>query len=395
MMRALALGLLLLAAPALAGPAARTLAVAYFDNNSGDAQYDPLRKGLADMLITDLVNVSALKIVERDRLNQILDELKLSQTKYVDPKSAQKMGKLLSAEFVLCGGMTINKGKLHIDARVVKVADSSAISAQAVEGPLDDFFSVEKDLVDAVLADLAVKLMPEEKSKLRRNQTQSFQAFNAYSKGLDAKDRGDNEEAAKQFKAAVELDAGYARARTEVERFDALLKIARAQQAAPVDSALAGLDPKSPDFAAKVQEVLSATLMARDEQSVGKGIAVLRMLVEKDLRPTSGSGINVSHPEALWLPILADRYVWDPDTVELLPPIFEYVLRKYPDDRMLTTSNMADSPKVIQKQIELKKKNPAFMKEQFDTMEFLAPFRPHQKAAQELFKLVATKVPKK
>ena len=61
--------------------------------------------------------------------------------------------------------------------------------------------------------------------------------------------------------------------------------------------------------------------MARDEQSVGKGIAVLRMLVEKDLRPTLGSGINVSHPEALWLPILADRYVWDPDTVELSPRV--------------------------------------------------------------------------
>lgn len=393
-MRSFALVLLALSTGALAAPQP-TLAVAYFDNNSGDAQYDPLRKGLADMLITDLVNVSALKVVERDRLNAILDELKLSQSKVVDPKSALKMGKLLSAEFVLTGGMQIQKGKLRIDARVIKVDTSAAISALAVDGPLDDFFSVEKDLVDAVLADLAVKLMPDEKSKLRRNQTQSFQAFNAYSKGLDASDRGDSEEAARQFKAALEADPGYARAKTQVERYDAMLKVARERQAAPLDSMIAGLDPKAPDFSSKVQELLTSTLMARDEKTVARGIAVLRMLVEKDLRPAIGSSIGTTHPEALWLPVLGDRYLWDPETVELLPPIYDYVLTRYPDDRMLTQSNFADGPKNIARQIALKKSNPTLMKQQFDTLEFYAPFKANRQAAQDLFKLVGAKVQKK
>lgn len=392
-MRTFALALTLSTA-ALAAPQP-TLAVAYFDNNSGDAQYDPLRKGLADMLITDLVNVSALKVVERDRLNAILDELKLSQSKVVDPKSALKIGKLLSAEFVLTGGMQIQKGKLRIDARVIKVDTSAAISALAVDGPLDDFFSVEKDLVDAVLADLAVKLMPDEKSKLRRNQTQSFQAFNAYSKGLDASDRGDSEEAARQFKAALAADPGYARAKTQVERYDAMLNVARERQAAPLDSMIAGLDPKAPDFGNKVQELLTSTLMARDEKTVARGIAVLRMLVEKDLRPAIGSSIGTMHPEAMWLPVLADRYLWDPDTVELLPPIYDYVLTRYPDDRMLTQSNFADGPKNIARQIALKSSNPTLMKQQFDTLEFYAPFRANRAASQELFRLVGAKVQKK
>lgn len=391
-MRSLFLSLVL-ASSAFAGTP--TLMVAYFDNNSGDAQYDPLRKGLADMLITDLVNVSALKVVERDRLNAILDELKLSQTKVVDPKSALKMGKLLSAEFVLTGGMQIQKGKLRIDARVVRVDTSASISAQAVEGPLDDFFSVEKDLVDAVLADLAVKLMPEEKSKLRRNQTQSFQAFNAYSKGLDASDRGDQEEAAKQFKIALEADSAYAKAKNQVERYDAMLKVARERQGGALDGVISGLDPKAPDFGNKVNELLTSTLMARDEKTVAKGIAFLRMLVEKDLRPAIQTSIGTSHPEAMWLPVLGDRYLWDPETVDLLPPIYPYVLARYPDDRMLTQSNFADGPKNIQRQIDLKKSNPTLMKQQFDTLDFYAPFKANRAAAQELFKLVATKAPKK
>ncbi|MFO0601469.1 MAG: CsgG/HfaB family protein [Myxococcaceae bacterium] len=393
MIRALATALVVTASLASAGTP--TLAVTYFDNNSGDPQYDPLRKGLADMLITDLVNVSSLRVVERDRLNSILDELKLSQTKFVDKSAAQKMGKLLSAEFVLTGGLQVKANKLRIDARVVKVETGSPLSAQAVEGPLDDFFSVEKDLVDAILADLQVKLAPDEKSKLRRNQTQSFQAFNAYSKGLDAKDRGDAEEAARQFKSALDLDPGYASAKNQVERIDAMLKVARAQQAAPVAAAAAGLDPKSPDFASKAQEVLMATMMARDPESVGRGIAVLRMIVEKDLKPTIPNGLQSVHPEAIWLPVLADRFIWDPDTVELTLPVYEYLLRKYPDDRLLTQSNVADSPKNIQRQIDLKHRDAAFMKQQFDSMDFYAPFRPHQKAAQDIFKLVASKLPAK
>src|SRR6478672_5719829 len=81
-------------APAPASPLA--VAVSYFDNNTGKAEYDPLAKGLADMLITDRGQVQALGIVEREKLNQILTELKLSRSKFIDPKTAQRVGKGLA-----------------------------------------------------------------------------------------------------------------------------------------------------------------------------------------------------------------------------------------------------------------------------------------------------------
>src|SRR5690349_24759989 len=105
-------------APAIAG--ARTIAISYFDNNTGSAELDPLRKGLADMLITDLGNVGSLQIVERDRLNQVLGELKLSQSKFIDPKTAQKLGKGLAAEFIMTGGYAVSGDALRIDVRVVQ-----------------------------------------------------------------------------------------------------------------------------------------------------------------------------------------------------------------------------------------------------------------------------------
>lgn len=384
--------LAVLALPAAAG-SAPTLAVAYFDNNSGSTEYDPLRKGLADMLITDLVNLSNLRVVERDRLNAVLDELKLGQTKLVDKTSAVKMGKLLSAEYVLTGGMTISNETMRIDARVIKVESGNAVSAQRVDGPLTDFFAVEKDLVEALIKDLLIKVLPEERSKLRRNQTQSYQAFNSYSQGLDAKDQGRDAAAAKLFQQALDADPAYAAAKNQLERITALLKVARTHQVGEMTTAAGELDPKSPDFGQKVQEVLSATLVTRDERAIAQGISVLKLLVEKDLRPSVGTGLNAFNPESLWLATLAMNYFWDPETVELIPPVFEYLLRKYPRDRTLTSSNLADSPKLLVKQIELKRTNAAHMTVTFHTLEYLAPYRANQKQVQELLRLVGAKVP--
>jgi hypothetical protein len=289
--------------------------------------------------------------------------------------------------------MSISNGTMRIDARVIKVESGSAVSAKRVDGPLTDFFAVEKDLVEGLIEDLVIKVLPEERSKLRRNQTQSYQAFNSYSQGLDAKDQGRDAAAAKLFQQALDTDPGYAAAKSQLERITALLQVARTQQVGEMNTAVSALDPKSPDFGPKVQEVLAATLVTKDERAIAQGIAVLKMLVEKDLRPSVGSGLTAFNPEALWLSTLAMNYFWDPETVELIPPVFEYLLRKYPRDRTLTSSNLADSPRLLVKQIEVKRANPAVMSVNWLTLEYLAPYRANQKQVQELLRLVGAKVP--
>src|SRR5215468_12527125 len=131
MVRCLAV-LAVLLAPAVAS--ARTIAIAYFDNNTGDAELDPLRKGLADMLITDLGNVTSLQIVERDKLNQVLGELKLSKSKFIDPRTAQKLGKGLAAEFIMTGAYIVAGETLRVDVRVVEVKTGKVAAADKVEG---------------------------------------------------------------------------------------------------------------------------------------------------------------------------------------------------------------------------------------------------------------------
>ncbi|MEW5742928.1 MAG: CsgG/HfaB family protein [Myxococcota bacterium] len=84
MRTALALGLAL-ASSASAAPL--KVSVLYFDNNTGRAEYEPLKKGLADMLITDLAQLPGVTVVERERLQAVLDEQKLSRFLDARPKS--------------------------------------------------------------------------------------------------------------------------------------------------------------------------------------------------------------------------------------------------------------------------------------------------------------------
>ena len=207
--------LLILAAvlllPGLASAATPTLAITYFDNNSADSKYDPLGHGLADMLITDLANVQSLQVVERRRLSAILDELKLQESSFIDPKSAVEVGKGLGANYVLVGAFTTVEPTMRIDARIVDVATSKVLRASSVSGPFEEFFLLEKELASEITAGLAVAVSARESAKVGRIATENFDAFLAYSRGLAALDRGSLQEATESLREALELDDRFGR----------------------------------------------------------------------------------------------------------------------------------------------------------------------------------------
>jgi len=137
--------LLLLAAPAVANAAPATLAILYFDNQ-GNEELEPLKVGLAQMLITDIKGTEGITVVERQRLQAILDELELGHSGMADPNSAAKVGKLLGAQWMLIGSYFELMGTLRIDARLVKVETSEIVHADGVDGATETFMEMEGSL---------------------------------------------------------------------------------------------------------------------------------------------------------------------------------------------------------------------------------------------------------
>jgi len=361
------------APPAPAAAAAPlTVAVSYFDNNTGKAEYDPLAKGLADMLITDLGQVRALRIVEREKLNQILTELKLSRSKFIDPKTAQRVGKGLAARFILSGGYTLAGDTIRIDARVFNVETGAVVTSERVEGKKDEFFALEKDIADVLIAALEIKLASAERTKLRVNATQSFEAWSSYAAGLDAQDKGDVAAARAAYAKALAADPNYRAAKTATERLAAIFAQSAKQTETRFDASFRDLDPKAKDFNQRVAGLLQSLDNTRTDQ-LGRKLALLTWLGRKDLlacavitgpaaavKPGSNptvivgglpQGGNVSYcPQAQETLVIAYRLVDDPTQWEAIPKVCEHFITRLPGNQSLvsyceTVMHMVESKK--------------------------------------------------
>jgi TolB-like protein len=148
--------LLLLATPAVAEPP--RLTVLYFDNNTGDKTYDPLSKGLADMMITDLASAPGVVVVEREKLEALLGELRLQRSKYFDPRTAQKIGKGIGAAYAVTGAFVSMEPNIRIDVRVIKIDSAAVVKATTVNGKKDDFFTLWQALSQKLVEGLAAEL---------------------------------------------------------------------------------------------------------------------------------------------------------------------------------------------------------------------------------------------
>jgi len=76
--------------------------------NKADNQYWWHGGGEAaqDVFITELVKSGKFRVIERERLNAIMQEKGLTLSGDVDPSTAMKIGKLLGCEYLLAGAVT-------------------------------------------------------------------------------------------------------------------------------------------------------------------------------------------------------------------------------------------------------------------------------------------------
>ncbi len=169
--------------------------------------YVPLSRGFSEMVSIDLAKVKALKILERIRIQAVLNELKFGQSSLVDPATAPRMGKLLGAGTIVSGDYDVtNSGDFKIDLGSWDVKDSQRKSWVNKSGDLKDFFTLQKEIVFAFLQKNGIELTQAEKEAIAHVPTQNLQSFLAFSKGLMAEDAGKFNDAASYFRKASELD---------------------------------------------------------------------------------------------------------------------------------------------------------------------------------------------
>jgi TolB-like protein len=177
------------------------LAVMYFDNQTGSAEFDVMRKGLADMLVTDLAAYEGVTLVERSRLEDVLGELKLQRGTAFDASSRAKVGKLLGAQYMVVGEFAIQGTASRLSARLVEAATGKVVGSAKVDSDRDHLFEAEQKLVESLVVAIELKLV--DSAARRRAKVSSLDALMKYSVAVDLADQGKLTEAQKAIDALV------------------------------------------------------------------------------------------------------------------------------------------------------------------------------------------------
>jgi TolB-like protein len=194
-------------------PDPNTIAVMPFRYVGRDSTLRPLERGLAALVVTDLSRVRRLRLVERERIQYLLDELRLAETGRVDPGTAARSGRLVGAAGMVQGQFQeVPTQSLRIDATMVRASDAQISATGSGADRLQALFDLEKAVVFQLLERLGIALEPGERQAISERPTRDLQAFLLYSRGLEAQDRGDFGAAARAFQAAAQRDPGFRQA---------------------------------------------------------------------------------------------------------------------------------------------------------------------------------------
>ena len=187
----------------------RTVGVMPFAFNGSDTTLRPLERGFAELVATDLSRSSQITVVERDRLQALLAEMRIGQS--ADSGGNVRVGRMLQAGRLVGGNiLQLGTDRLRADAFLMNVQTSQTLTGSATDQqPIDQLFTLEKNIVLRLFADMGVTLTTAERNAIEQRPTRSLAAFLAYSRGLEAQDAARFDDAARFYDNAVRLDPGF------------------------------------------------------------------------------------------------------------------------------------------------------------------------------------------
>ncbi|HRR07599.1 MAG TPA: CsgG/HfaB family protein [Rhodothermales bacterium] len=213
-----------------ADPGIKTIAVMDFHNASittDAARYDRLQVGLPQLMMFQFQQNVNLKVVERARLDWLMQEAKIqNDPASFDVSQAVRVGKMLGAHSVVFGTfIVLDKNRVRIAARLVKVETSEILLTENMEGKPADIMA----LSDQLALRLARRINENQAIKMAAaNPTNSLDAMLAYAEGLEVYHTQGPDLALEKFKLAVQLDGRFEQAKEKIAVIETSQRMAAA-----------------------------------------------------------------------------------------------------------------------------------------------------------------------
>ena len=187
-------------------PSAQSIAVLPFVDMSPDGSAGYLGDGLSEELSSDLARLPGLRVASRTSAFAFKGQ----------DVDVRRIGSKLGVRFVLEGSVRRERDRLRITAQLIDAATGFHAWTDSYDRPADDLIGVQQEISGAIARQLHAVLTPELEQQLLATPTSDPQAYEHYLAGLAAirQSGGMNrlEEAEKQFRQALVVDPGFARA---------------------------------------------------------------------------------------------------------------------------------------------------------------------------------------
>jgi TolB-like protein len=161
---------------------------------------EALTIGIQQMLLTELSQNGALRIVERSRLRELLEEQKLGTSGQVDAGTAARVGKLVGARYVVTGVFIDLNGNFRLDGRIVDVETSEILKTAQVRDRRDNLYELLFDLAAKITDDVKLPPLPAEVREERRAREIPAEAVTLYSRAQVAQDLGRKDRAVELYR---------------------------------------------------------------------------------------------------------------------------------------------------------------------------------------------------
>ncbi|HKR60720.1 MAG TPA: protein kinase [Pyrinomonadaceae bacterium] len=183
----------------------RSIAVLPLVNATGDPDSEYLSDGITDGLISKLSQLPNLKVMSRNSVFHYKGKA----------TNARAVGPELDVQAVLTGRLVRSGDGLAISVELVNASDNSHIWGAQYDRDLSDLMALPGDISQAVTDGLRLKLSGEEKQRLAKSQTNNFEAYQAYLKGMyhtASFAPGGFEKAIEYFDRAIAIEPNYVQA---------------------------------------------------------------------------------------------------------------------------------------------------------------------------------------
>jgi serine/threonine protein kinase/Tfp pilus assembly protein PilF len=233
--------------PSAVAHAKKSVAVLYFENQSGGKEDEYFRDGMTEDIITELSKITQLQIFPRSEMLAFRDK----QT------SAPQIGQQLGAAFVLEGTIRRSGNRLRITAQLVEISTRHSVWAERYDRQLEDVFAIQDEIARSIAQALRITLTPQEEKIIGLKPTENTQAYDFYLRGRSYTRRENMDYALQMFEQAIQLDKNFALAHAGIAYLCGLIYELREQSPDWIARGLSACD-RAMSLAPDLPEVLVA-----------------------------------------------------------------------------------------------------------------------------------------